>query len=172
MVSQLLKNIKRRYGGGFVVDHSFYLVTINLLFIIAALSTSHYFVQPELWFQRVGSVMSIFTLAFELALISRFHRFSRQRDQYQMMLLLQKHAKAEDEHKDCDNDHTTKSNQDLQNKLAVAIATTKADVEKLEGRWSQRQKLSQIIIFINVTVSTLIWGYGDLIYLAIAELFA
>lgn len=171
MVSSLLKTIKRRYGGGFVVDHTFYLVTINLGFLIVALSTAHYFSQPELWFQRVGSVMSIFTLAFELMLISRFYRFSRQRDRYQMMLLLQQYAKEEDEFKDKDRDHTTKSNQELQKKLDDDIETTKADVEKLEGHWSQRQKLSQIIIFINVTVSTLIWGYGDLIYLAVARIF-
>ncbi len=152
MFSTLIKKIKKRYGVGFVIDHSLYLVSLNLGFVITALCTAPWFEHPELWFQRVGSLMSVFTLAFELMLINRFNRFSRQRDNNQTMMLLEKHLP------------------DFKESLTREASTAstlpeKSSVDKMEIRWTRREKLSQLIIFINVAIGTIIWGYGDLIYL-------
>lgn len=147
----IIKSIKRKHKGGFIFDHHLYMTVLSFCLIAIALMTAKYVDSPDVWFQRIGSIITISTVIFEIKLINRFNKFSRQRDHYQTMVLLQGHLP---------NAGITLIDEE---KKSMRQAT-KADVERMESSWSKREALSQVVIFVNFAVGTAIWGYGDLIY--------
>jgi hypothetical protein len=151
----LRKNIVDLFRGGFFVL-PLKLVILNLLIIITAFLTAKYvpdsFGESKYWFQRSGALVTLITIWVEVKLLDIISKRSIFNEIIDLKVTLS-HFIPNFNVTIIDENKARKTNSD--------------DIEFIRNQTKNRAKFFNGVVFINLVIGTIIWAYGDLIYINI-----
>jgi hypothetical protein len=149
------KNIADLFRGGFFVLPT-KLIVFNSVIILIAFFSAKYIPsslgEPEFWFQRSGALVTLITIWVEIRLLDIISK----RDMFNQITEL----KVALSHHITNFSVTTIDG----NK---ARATNGEDIDFFKAQTKNRANFFNGVIFINLVLGTLIWAYGDLMYINI-----
>ena len=154
MTYSIRKNIVDLFRGGFFAL-PLKLVLFNCLIIFIAFVSAKYipesFDESKYWFQRSGAIVTLVTIWVEVKLVDIIAKRSIFNEIFGLKQSINNHLP---------NYHTITIDE---NEMRD---TTKEDITHFKAQTKNRANFFNAIIFINLITGTVIWAYGDLIYIS------
>ena len=155
MTYSLRKNIVELFRGGFFAL-PLKLLLFNSLIIIVAFISAEYIPdsldEAKYWFQRSGAIVTLVTIWVEVKLLNIISERDIFNELTDLRVTLSHH---------------------ISNFNVTMLADGEArkakggDVEFIRSQTKNRAKFFNGAVFLNLVIGTVIWAYGDLIYLSI-----
>lgn len=151
----LRKNIVELFRGGFFAL-PLKLLLFNSFTIIAAFFSAEYIPdsldEAKYWFQRSGAIVTLVTIWVEVKLLNIISKRDIFNEITDLKVTLSHHIS---------NFNVTMLDD------GEARKAKKGDIEFIRSQTKNRAKFFNGVVFLNLIIGTVIWAYGDLIYLSI-----
>ena len=152
----LRKNIVELFRGGFFAI-PLKLFLFNSLIVIGAFLSAEYIPESldeaKYWFQRSGAIVTLVTIWVEVKLLNIISKRDIFNEITDLKVALSHHIANFGVTMIADGE-ARKANKD--------------DIEFIRTQTKNRAKFFNGVVFLNLAIGTVIWAYGDLIYLSIA----